>query len=485
MSRATTTLGQPSTGRRGAVRTSGSVPAGSSAERAERPGQAKGGHSVSVRTPTVAEPRRIARRVQAAERVKSGAAQRAYARRKLRAEGAGAFDAVLPRGSVMATRIPFVAAILALLGCGLALTLLLTTRAAEDSYLLSDARKLNQTLADERAALQREVEAADSAPELAARARELGMIPAKDPARLVVGPDGSIIVIGDPKPAEGAPVPPLNPPPTRAADRPGAPQSHGERVVPVTSTPRAPAARPDGAQINAAPPVGAGLTPAAPSPAAPSPAPAGAPAPEGAAPGQAGASAPAPAGAPAPAPIPAGAPPAPADPAAGPAPAPVDPAAGPAPVPAAAPVPPADAAPAPADGAPAAAPDPATVPAPAGAPAAAPTPAPAAAPIAQSPAAATASAPAAPAPAQMPDQSAASAPAAGPVAGPAADQRQDTAEVPVPAPNVPAPPSNPGPVEGQGMAAESAPAAPALIENAPGQPGVAPAVRPTAGEAAR
>ncbi|WP_280499034.1 hypothetical protein, partial [Nocardia cyriacigeorgica] len=327
---------------------------------------------MSVRTPTVAEPRRIARRVQAAERVKSGAAQRAYARRKLRAEGAGAFDAVLPRGSVMATRIPFVAAILALLGCGLALTLLLTTRAAEDSYLLSDARKLNQTLADERAALQREVEAADSAPELAARARELGMIPAKDPARLVVGPDGSIIVIGDPKPAEGAPVPPLNPPPTRAADRPGAPQSHGERVVPVTSTPRAPAARPDGAQINAAPPVGAGLTPAAPTP---NPAPAGAPAPEGAAPGQAGASAPAPAGAPAPAPIPAGAPPAPADPAAGPAPPP----GGPAPGPAAAPVPPADAAPAPADGAPppAPVPAPATGTAPAGAPAAAPTPAPA------------------------------------------------------------------------------------------------------------
>ncbi|WP_280438946.1 hypothetical protein, partial [Nocardia cyriacigeorgica] len=237
---------------------------------------------MSVRTRTVAEPGRIARRVQAAERVKSGAAQRAYARRKLRAEGVAGGDAVLPRTSLMATRIPFVAAILALLACGLALTLLLTTRAAEDSYLLSDARKLNQTLADERAALQREVEAADSAPELAARARELGMIPAKDPARLVVAPDGSIIVIGDPKPAEGAPVPPLSPPPTRATDRPGTPQSQGERVVPVTSTPRAPADRPDGAQINAAPPVGAGLTPAAPSPAAgPNPAAARGPAPEG------------------------------------------------------------------------------------------------------------------------------------------------------------------------------------------------------------
>jgi hypothetical protein len=90
----------------------------------------------------------------------------------------------------MAARIPFVAAIIAMLGCGLALTLLLTTRAAEDSYQLGDARQLNRTLAEERAALQRDVEAADSAPELAARARELGMIPAKDPARLVIGADG-------------------------------------------------------------------------------------------------------------------------------------------------------------------------------------------------------------------------------------------------------------------------------------------------------
>ncbi len=438
MSRATTTLGPPSTGRRETTRTSGSVPAGSSsAEHGKRPGQAKGGRSVSVRTSTVAEPGRIARRVQAAERVKSGAAQRAYARRKLRAEGAGALDAVLPRGSVMATRIPFVAAILALLGCGLALTLLLTTRAAEDSYLLSDARKLNQTLADERAALQREVEAADSAPELAARARELGMIPAKDPARLVVAPDGSIIVIGDPKPAEGAPVPPLNPPPTRAADRPGAPQSHGERVVPVTSTPRAPAERPGGAQINAAPPVGAGLTPGAPAP-APDPAPAAGPAPAGA---------PAPAPGAAPAPAPAGAPaPAPADPAVAQPPAP---AAGPAPAPA----PPAEAAPAPVDGAPA--PDPAAPPAPAAAPDPAAPPVPAAAPAAAA------------APASAPDPAAVTRDAApGPAATPASAHIPGQAAASVPA-------------------AESAPAAPALIENAPGQPAVAPTARPSAGEAAR
>ncbi|WP_336086004.1 hypothetical protein [Nocardia sp. SSK8] len=189
---------------------------------------------MSVRTSTVAVPKRTARRVQAAERVKSGAAQRAYARKRTRAQLLDGIE--LPeRASTMAGRIPFVTAIIGLLGCGLALTLLLTTRAAEDSYQLGDARAVNRKLADERAALQREVAAADSAPELAARARDLGMIPAKDPARLVLGPDGEITVIGTPSPAQGAPAPPLNGPPTTTPNpaTPNPAQAQGERVVPV------------------------------------------------------------------------------------------------------------------------------------------------------------------------------------------------------------------------------------------------------------
>ncbi|WP_245668903.1 hypothetical protein [Nocardia xishanensis] len=204
---------------------------------------------MSIRTRTVESPGRVARRVQAAERVKSGAAQRAYAKRKTRAEHRT--DTALPtRGSVMAARIPFVAAIIAMLGCGLALTLLLTTRAAEDSYQLSDARELNRKLSEERAGLQREVEAADSAPELAARARELGMIPAKDPARLVIEPDGTVTVIGKEVPAQGAPAPPLNVPPKSSTAQPGHAQAQGERVVPVSTTP--PAGRPAAEQANGA-----------------------------------------------------------------------------------------------------------------------------------------------------------------------------------------------------------------------------------------
>lgn len=191
--------------------------------------------SVGTRTETgrparrATETGRPARRVHDAERVKSGAAQRAYERRRQRSGTPAA-----PAGTELTGRVPFVAAILAMFGCGLALTLVLTTRAAEDSYQLSDAREANRVLADERAALQREVAAADSAPELATRARELGMIPADDPARLVVAPDGTITVIGEPAPAQGPPAPPLNPPP-RTVPRNGA--DPGERVVPVPTTP--------------------------------------------------------------------------------------------------------------------------------------------------------------------------------------------------------------------------------------------------------
>ncbi|WP_067699164.1 hypothetical protein [Nocardia jejuensis] len=184
---------------------------------------------------------RGARRVQAADKVKSGAAKRAYARRRSR-EGATDIPAMLRRSADGAPRgrMSFVATIIALLGCGLAVTLLLTTRATEDSYNLGDARRVNQRLSDERDALQREVAAADSAPELAQRAAELGMIPAKDPARLVIGPDGEVTVVGNPLPAQGLPAAPLNTTPSTAPAQPKAVPGQGERPVPVTTTPKPP-----------------------------------------------------------------------------------------------------------------------------------------------------------------------------------------------------------------------------------------------------
>ncbi len=151
---------------------------------------------------------------------RSGAASRAYERRQQRASarGSAAVSAgqQTGRGPLSATtitaRIPFVALIIGLLSLGLGLTLLLTTRSAEDSYILSEAKEYNQRLAQESASLQRDVELADSAPELARKAAELGMIPAANTARLLVAEDGSVHVVGTPEPAQGTPVAPLDPP---------------------------------------------------------------------------------------------------------------------------------------------------------------------------------------------------------------------------------------------------------------------------------
>ncbi|MFF0239192.1 hypothetical protein ACFYRW_02960 [Rhodococcus pyridinivorans] len=147
---------------------------------------------------------------------RSTAAQRAYQRRSQRAAQLGV-EQVQTRGRTtgagrVRTRIPFVATIIGLLGVGMAVTLLLTTRATEDSYELSAARSLNEELAQKRAVLQRDVATAESAPALAVAAAELGMIPTGQIARIVVAPDGSVQVVGDPVPAQGAPPVPLDPP---------------------------------------------------------------------------------------------------------------------------------------------------------------------------------------------------------------------------------------------------------------------------------
>ncbi|MQY25564.1 hypothetical protein [Nocardia aurantia] len=213
---------------------------GQSAQQAPHPALPKPAGKPVTGLPAIPDQPPVGPRRVAADREKSGAAERAYAKRQNRTTRREKLPPLPARtGSVMSGRIPFVTAILAMLGCGLAATLLLTTRAAEDSYQLGDARRTNRELADEQAALQREVAKDDSAPALADRARELGMIPAKDPVRLVVAPDGSVTVIGKETPQQGGPVPPLNVSPTApTAPPPKLAQAQGERVVPV-SPPRA------------------------------------------------------------------------------------------------------------------------------------------------------------------------------------------------------------------------------------------------------
>lgn len=194
---------------------------------------------------------------------RSSAAQRAYEKRTARAlgrSGVGASGTAISRGGEFKARIPFVVSIIGLFSIGLAVTLLLTTRSAEDSYQLSDARAFNQSLVEQKAALERDFQSRNSAPELANQASALGMVPAKDPARLVVRPDGSVEVVGTPAPASAEPLPPLDAPvvaspPRVATTAPSAPPAarttapaplnpqnlaQSEQLIPVTSSPPSP-----------------------------------------------------------------------------------------------------------------------------------------------------------------------------------------------------------------------------------------------------
>lgn len=112
----------------------------------------------------------------------------------------------------LAARVPFVVLVIGALGVGLGVTLWLSTDAAERSYQLGHARQLNQALAQQKEALERDVLEAQAPPALAEAARGLGMIPSRDTAHLVQDPTGAWMVVGTPKPAEGVPPPPLNSP---------------------------------------------------------------------------------------------------------------------------------------------------------------------------------------------------------------------------------------------------------------------------------
>ncbi len=155
-------------------------------------------------TPVVERPR-------AATRTAPARTPRAGARPAPAASGRGAGRPPADARAVSPARAPFVLTVMVLLGIGLVATLWLSTAAAADSYRLRDARAAARDLSERSEHLHREVAALQSPPALAQRAAEIGMVPAKDPARLVVGADGSVTVVGEPAPAAA---PPTVAPPT-------------------------------------------------------------------------------------------------------------------------------------------------------------------------------------------------------------------------------------------------------------------------------
>ncbi|MGH3985388.1 MAG: hypothetical protein ACRDST_22550 [Pseudonocardiaceae bacterium] len=192
------------------------------------------------------------RRETGMQHVRSQAVQRAYARRAQRT--------ATPHGgphSVDPHRAPFVLLMMVLLGVALVATLWLSTAAAADSYHLQSAQERARNLTERSENLSREVANLETAPELARRARGLGMVPAGDPAQLVVRPDGAVVLIGQPRRAT-APAPPPAPAP------PAAP-------APAEPPAAAPAEPPAAAPAPAEPPLPVPAQPPAPVPAAPAP----------------------------------------------------------------------------------------------------------------------------------------------------------------------------------------------------------------------
>ena len=190
------------------------------------------------RTATVPAPREV--ETPTPERTGQAAAQRAYARRdeRLRRLVGGVRQAKAPSP---AGRAKFVLLVMVLLAGGLVASLWLSTAAAADSYRLQDARKDAATLSQQSERLRREVAQLASAPELARRADQLGMVQVQDPARLVVGPDGAVAVVGEPR-AAAAPAPPAPPAPPAVA--PVAPPDGAAPVQPDAAPPMTLPSRP-------------------------------------------------------------------------------------------------------------------------------------------------------------------------------------------------------------------------------------------------
>lgn len=195
-------------GRRGAPRTA-PVRTGSAGTAPVRSGS---GHPGSVHPGSAP-----AARAGSARRSESGAVGRAYARK------AGRSRAGTDPGRINAIgRSRFVLLVMGLLGSGLVASLWLSTSAAADSYRLDAATRATRDLSERSETLRTEIAAMRSAPALAKAARDLGMVPATDVARLVAEPGGGVIVVGTPK-AAYAPAPAVAPPPSMPAVVPGQP----------------------------------------------------------------------------------------------------------------------------------------------------------------------------------------------------------------------------------------------------------------------
>jgi hypothetical protein len=109
-----------------------------------------------------------------------------------------------PRG-IVSSRAPFIVLVLALAIGGLVGLVLLNTAVNENAFRLHDLDTKQESLDKQESQLQQELDDREAPAKLAEQAKKMGLVPAGDPA-FVVLPDGK--VVGTPEPAEAPSSPP-------------------------------------------------------------------------------------------------------------------------------------------------------------------------------------------------------------------------------------------------------------------------------------
>jgi hypothetical protein len=130
------------------------------------------------------------------------------------------------RSALGTRRAPVVLLVVTLLVATTLALLFLNTAIAVNSLKATQLAAANEDRAQEVQRLERQVISGGTPAELAAQARKAGMVPAGAAAYLVVGEDGTVILRGEPVPAEAPePAPPAAAPGAPAA--PAAPAAGG------------------------------------------------------------------------------------------------------------------------------------------------------------------------------------------------------------------------------------------------------------------
>jgi hypothetical protein len=105
-----------------------------------------------------------------------------------------------------APRVPFALLVTVLIAGGMGLLLLLNTASAANEVQRHDLAAQDDSIAAQVQEMQNEVAASAAPGNLAGAAAALGMVPAANPAFLVIGSDGTVRVMGSPAPASAVQV---------------------------------------------------------------------------------------------------------------------------------------------------------------------------------------------------------------------------------------------------------------------------------------